>query len=506
MTGPCVGAIDQGTTGTRFVVFDDAGRPIADAFSPLAIYTPQAGWAEHEPMEIWGGTTDAIRRGLRTIDAKASDLSAVAIASQRQTVVVWERDTGDPVGRAISWQDRRTADRVSSLDRDTVNLIRERTGLLPDSYFAAPTIEWMLEHGEAGDGELRERAANGEVLVGTVDSWLLHNLTGRHVTDVTNAAQTMLFDINELEWCEELLDLFDVPRAALPTVRPSSDPEGFGRTPGDGILGAEIPVAGVLGDQQAALVGQFGFTPGDAKITYGAGNFLLVNTDTEPIFDSEGLLTTVWFQRAGDEPLYALEGPIFATGIVLEWLEDVGLVRQPSSIASMARDVDSPAGVTVIPAFAGNGAPFWEFDIAGAVLGLSRSTTPEHIVRACLESIGFATRAAVEAAETAMDTPLGRLHVDGSAVYDDDFVTLQADLLGRRLVRGGVRETAAFGAAIAAGLAIGVWGDDREIDKSHSPEQTFSSSIPRDPIDDRYRSWLEAFDAVSSIGAGGRRP
>lgn len=492
-----IGAIDQGTAGTRFVVFDQSGRPAADAFTKLTPQTAESGRVEYDPVELWGSVTDVVHRGLASADIGADDLSALAVANQRQTTIVWERSSSRPVAAALSWQDRRTVDRMASLEPEVVDLIRERTGLIPDPYFAAPKLEWLLEHG--GDGSLRERAEAGEVLFGTVDSWLLYHLTGAHVTDVTNAAQTMLFDIEALSWDDDLLDVFGIPREMLPAVRPSSDLEGFGRTDPDGVLAAKIPVTGVLGDQQAALVGQAGFDDGAAKVTYGSGNFFIQNTGTDPVWTDNGLLTTIWFQQAGGDPWYGLEGPVFTTGTTLEWLERIGLLDDPGELARLARAVDSTEGVFVLPAFAGLGAPVWDPMVRAAIVGMSRGTRRRHIVRATVESIAFETRAVIETAEAATGVEHERVLVDGGAVYDDDFGQLQADIVGRTLVRPAVTQTTALGAAFVAGLAIGMWDSMDAVRDAWESGRTIRPETNAEAVDRRYRIWTAVAECVQTL-------
>lgn len=497
-----IGAIDQGTAGTRFVIVDQSGRPVADAFTKLAPQTAESGQVGYDPLELWGSVTDVVQRGLASATIDPDDLAALAVANQRQTALVWERSTGRPITEAISWQDRRTVDRITALDREAVDLIRERTGLVPDPYFAAPKLEWLLDHG--GDGRLRDRGAAGDVLFGTVDSWLLYNLTGVHATDVTNAAQTMLYDIERLAWDRDLLELFGIPRAMLPTVRPSSDPHGFGRTDPDGLLAAELPVTGVLGDQQAALVGQAGFDEGDAKVTYGAGNFFMQNTGTDPLRTDGGLLTTIWFQQEGGDPWYGLEGPVLTTGAILEWLEEIGLLDDPGALARLARRVESTEGVSVLPAFHGLGAPKWYPKVRAAILGMSRGTRRRHIVRATVESIAFETRAVIEAAEAATGVRHDRVLVDGGAVYDDDFAKLQADVIGRALVRPAVSQTTALGAAFVAGLAIGTWETVDAVRDAWESDLTVSPSADSAAVDRRYERWMAVVDCVQSLHDGPR--
>ena len=395
MDGTYIGVIDQGTAGTRFMVFDEDGRIVASAYGQHEHFHPEPGWVEHDPVEIWETTAAAVSRGLSTADLDPSRLEALGVANQRETTVVWGAETGEPVYNAIVWQDRRTTDRVAELrEEDKVEWIRGKTGLDPDAYFSATKIEWILDNADPIDvrpdrATVRERAAAGDVLFGTVDSWLLYNLTGEHVTDVTNASRTMLYDIHELEWDEDLLAEFDVPASMLPAVRPSSDEDIYGHTDADGFLGAEVPVAGVLGDQQAALVGQTCFDPGDAKNTYGIGSFYLLNTGEDAVESDRGLLTTVGYQLSGEPVQYALEGSMFMTGASIDWLADVGFVSDPADSARLARSVESTEGVYVVPPFTGLGTPHWDDTASGILVGATRGTRSEHIVRATLESIAY---------------------------------------------------------------------------------------------------------------------
>jgi glycerol kinase len=508
--GPYVGALDQGTGGTRFVVFDGDGSPVSSAYTTHNTVTPDADRIEYDPLKLWGCATDTIGRALVRADVEADRLRALGVSSQRQTVLLWEAATGRPVANALSWQDRRTADRIAALDTEDRQLIRSRTGLEPDPYFAAPNAQWLLDNGGAAtaDGHdgfgnrtgstLRERAAAGEVLVGTVDSWLLYNLTGTHATDVTNAAQTMLFDIHDREWDDDLLDLFDVPPPALPSVHPSSDPTGFGETDPDGILGAAVPVTGVMGDQQAALLGRIGDDRDDAKVTYGTGNFFLQHTGTEPPELDSKLLSTIWFQRAGSDPLYGLEGPVFATGTLLEWLRSVGFLERADGFDRLGPTV--PRGpVQVVPGFGGLGAPYWVPGVDTAVLGVTRNTDADAVVRAAVRAIAFATRAVVEAAESATGAAHDRLLVDGGAIQHDAFAQWQADLLGRRLVRSEVTQTTALGAGFAAGLAADVWDSVDDLDRCRTQGQTFTPSAESDAVEAAYRRWRTTVESVAGI-------
>jgi len=494
-----VGAIDQGTTGTRFMAFDRDGRVVADAYETHEQAYPRPGWVEHDPVEIWANTKTVITRGLRAAGIDADRLAGLGVTNQRETTVLWDRETGEPVHDAIVWQDRRTTDRVEALEASgDAGWIRERTGLEPDAYFSATKAEWLLENADPigtdrGDGrDLRERAADGDLCLGTIDSWLVYNLTGAHVTDVSNASRTMLFDIHEAAWDPDLLGEFGVPRQVLPEVRPSSDEEQYGTTDPDGFLGAAVPVAAALGDQQAALFGQTCFDAGDAKNTYGTGSFVLLNTGEEPVESDHGLLTTVAFQRSGGPVQYALEGSIFATGAAIEWLEDVSLIDDARETAELARSVDATDGVYVVPAFTGLGAPHWDGRARGTIVGMTRGTRREHLVRATLESIAFQTRDVVEAMTADSGVAVDTLRVDGGAVNNNFLCQLQADLVGTEIVRPAVDETTALGAAYAAGLAVGYWDSLAALRRNWRVDRSFDPDLDRATADARYERWHDA--------------
>ena len=487
-----VGAVDQGTTGTRFMVFDHAGRVVAGAYERHEQRYPEPGWVEHDPVEIWENTKRVVRDALDSGDVDAADLVAVGVANQRETTLLWDAETGAPVHEAIVWQDRRTTDRVEELrEAGKAEWIRGTTGLEVDAYFSATKTEWLLEN--ARGPALRDRAESGDVLFGTVDSWLVWNLTGNHVTDVTNASRTMLYDVHAGRWDDDLLAEFGVPSAMLPEVRPSSDEATYGSTDPDGFLGAEVPVAAALGDQQAALFGQTCFEPGEAKNTYGTGSFFLLNTGTEAVDSDHGLLTTVAFQRSGEPVRYALEGAIFATGAAVEWLGDVGLVDDPAETEALARSVDSTDGVYFVPAFAGLGAPHWDQRARGTLLGLTRGTRREHVARATLEAIAFQTRDVAEAMTADAGVDVEALRVDGGAVRNDLLCQLQADVVGTDVVRPAVEETTALGAAYAAGLAVGYWESEEELRANWRVDREFVAD-PDDDVDARYERWGEAVE------------
>ncbi|MGQ4554382.1 glycerol kinase GlpK [Halobellus sp. GM3] len=495
-----VGAIDQGTTGTRFLVFDRGGRPIANAYETHEQLYPEPGWVEHDPEEIWSNTTAVIGRALDAAGIDASQLSAIGITNQRETTVLWDRESGAPVYNAIVWQDRRTTERIEALEADgKAEWIRAVTGLEPDAYFSATKAEWILDNADpikikrTCPDDVRDRAEAGDLCFGTIDAWLIYRLTGEHVTDVTNASRTMLFDIHELVWDDELLAEFDVPPEILPTVRPSSDDDYYGRTDPEGFLGASVPVTGALGDQQAALFGQTCFDAGDAKNTYGTGSFMLMNTGTDAVSSDNGLLTTVGFQRSGEPVQYALEGSIFATGAAVEWLADMTLIDDPAESEALARAVDTTDGVYVVPAFTGLGAPHWDQRARGTIVGMTRGTRREHVVRATLESIAYQTRDVAEAMLEDSGIELSGLRVDGGAVKNNFLCQLQADILGTEIVRPEVDETTALGAAYAAGLAVGYWESRSDLRDNWRVDRDFRPD-PDDDVDERYGRWRDAVE------------
>ena len=484
-----VGAIDQGTTGTRWMIFDRHSRVIANAYQRHEQSYPKPGWVEHDPVEIWEATASVINEGLSEAGIDATQLAAIGITNPRETTVLWDRETGEPIHPAIVWQDRRTTKRVEALiDAGASEWIRARTGLEIDAYFSATKAEWLLEQ---ESDSLRDRANAGELCLGTIDSWLIYQLTGNHVTDVTNASRTMLYNIHELEWDERLLETFDIPRAILPEVRPSVDPEGYGHTHQE-LFGASIPVTGALGDQQAALFGQTCFNRGEAKNTYGTGSFYLTNTGNTPVDSEHGLLTTIAYQIGEEAPHYALEGSIFITGAAVEWLEDMALIPDAEASEPLAATVDSTDGVYFVPAFTGLGAPHWDGRARGTIIGITRGTRPAHLVRAALEAIAFQTRDVAEAMEADLGETVSRLHVDGGAVQNNLLCQLQADLLDRPIIRTAINETTALGAAYAAGLAVGYWEGLDHLREQWEEERGFTSQADPDTVEQRYNRWKEA--------------
>ncbi|WP_248518205.1 glycerol kinase GlpK [Salinarchaeum laminariae] len=496
-----VGAIDQGTTGTRFMVFDHGGQVVANAYETHEQYYPEPGWVEHDAMEIWETTKDVVTQALHEADIEADQLEAIGVTNQRETTLLWDAESGSPVHRAIVWQDRRTTDRIEALEAaDKVGDIRAKTGLEADAYFSATKAEWLLENADpvkterARPADIRERAADGQILFGTIDSWLIYNLTGNHITDVTNASRTMLFNIHEMDWDDELLEEFGVPEAMLPEVRPSSDEDTYGTTDPDGFLGASVPVAGALGDQQAALFGQTCFDAGDAKNTYGTGSFFLMNTGDEAVESEHGLLTTIGFQRSGEPVQYALEGSIFITGAAIEWLEDVDLIDDAAETESLAREVDSTDDVFVVPAFTGLGAPHWDGRARGTIVGITRGTRKEHIVRATLESIAYQTRDVAEAMEADSGIDMGTLRVDGGAVKNNFLCQLQADIIDTEIARPEVDETTALGSAYAAGLAVGYWDGIDSLRDNWQVDREFASEMDPSTADRMYARWEDAVE------------
>ena len=501
MSNTYVGSIDQGTTGTRFMIFDHGGQVVANEYEKHEQIYPEPGWVEHDPVEIWENTKDVVQAGLDQADIEASQLAALGITNQRETTIVWDKASGKPVYNALVWQDRRTTDRVEELEAEgKVKEIREKTGLECDAYFSATKTEWILDNADpvklesSRSRDLRDRAEDDELLMGTIDSWLIYNLTGNHITDVSNASRTMLYNIHDLAWDHELLEEFDVPESMLPEVRPSSDEDLYGHTDADGFLEAEVPVAGALGDQQAALFGQTCFDAGDAKNTYGTGSFYLMNTGTEAVASDHGLLTTIGFQRSGEPVQYALEGSIFVTGAAIEWLEDVDLINNAAQTADLASSVDSTDGVYVVPAFTGLGAPHWDGRARGTIVGMTRGTGKEHIVRAVLESIAYQTRDIAEAMEADSGVETTTLRVDGGAVKNSFLCQLQSDIIQTDIARPEVDETTALGSAYAAGLAVGYWETLDELTANWQIDEEFEPEMDDDQADKMYSRWDEAVE------------
>jgi glycerol kinase len=492
-----VGAIDQGTTSTRFMIFDHAGGEVARAQLEHEQILPQAGWVEHDPSEIWERTRTVIEQALTKAKLRASDLTAIGVTNQRETTVVWDPSTGRPLTNAIVWQDTRTDRIASALDRDgRGDVIRRKAGLPPATYFSAGKVQWILEHVEG----VRAAAERGEALFGTTDSWVIWNLTGgrrggEHVTDVTNASRTMLMDLGTLDWDDELLGFFDIPRAMLPAIRPSSDPEGYGTAGAEGPFAGEVTITAALGDQQAATVGQVCFAPGEAKNTYGTGNFLLLNTGTEIVRSANGLLTTVGYQMGAADPVYCLEGSMAVTGSAVQWLRDqLGIISGAAESEALARQVDDNGGIYFVPAFSGLFAPYWRSDARGAIVGLSRFNTNAHLARATLEAICYQSRDVAEAMEADSGVHLDVLRVDGGATANDLLMQLQADILGVPVSRPVVAETTCLGAAYAAGLAVGFWEDQEALRENWHEDRRFEPTWSQDRRDSGLAGWRKAVE------------
>ena len=490
-----VAAVDQGTTSTRCMIFDHGGNEIARHQLEHSQILPRPGWVEHNPAEIWERTSSVIQTALNTANLGAPDLAALGITNQRETTLVWNRRTGRPYGNAIVWQDTRTDRIAAELERSGAGeVIRRKAGLPPATYFSGGKLRWMLEH----VGGLRADAERGEAVFGTADTWVLWNLTGGtgggvHVTDVTNASRTMLMNLETLDWDDELLSLFGVPRAMLPRIRPSSCPHPYGVTLRSGPLRGEIPLTAALGDQHAATVGQACFAPGEAKNTYGTGNFLLLNTGTEPVRSAAGLLTTVAYQFAGDKPVYALEGSIAVTGAAVQWLRDqLGIIGGAAESEDLARRVSDAGGIYFVPAFSGLFAPYWRSDARGAIVGLSRFHTSAHLARAALEAICYQSRDVVEAMEQDSGVRLETLKVDGGVTANNLCMQLQADILGVPVSRPLVAETTALGAAYAAGLATGFWRDAAELRANWHESRRWAPSWAPERRARGYAGWRKA--------------
>ena len=465
-------ALDQGTSSSRAIVFDHDGNICSTAQQEFTQHFPQPGWVEHDPMEIWSSEAAVIAQAISQIGINGKDIAAIGITNQRETTIVWDAETGAPVCNAIVWQDRRTSAFCDELKaKGLVDKIREKTGLIIDAYFSGTKIKWILDHVPGA----RDRAEAGKLRFGTVDSWLVWQLTRGevHVTDVSNASRTMLFNINTLEWDQELLDLLGVPRSMMPRVCSSSEVYGHTKTT---IFAHEVPIAGIAGDQQAALFGQMCTAPGSVKNTYGTGCFLLMNTGGKPILSRNNLLTTVAW-KIGDTVNYALEGSIFVGGSVVQWLRDgLGIIRSSSEIEALAATVPDNGGVYFVPALTGMGAPYWDQYAHGVICGITRGTQAAHIARAALEGIAFQTMDIVGAMEKDAGVRLAELKVDGGASRNNLMMQFQADILGTSVIRPEVTETTALGACYLAGLAVGYWGSLDEIRAQWKAERTFTPS------------------------------
>jgi glycerol kinase len=493
----CVVAVDQGTTGSTVLVLDRRGTVVARAYSEFTQHYPKPGWVEHDPEEIWRVTLGVLRQAVRRAKLKAKDVAAIGITNQRETTVLWDRRTGRPVHRAIVWQDRRTAAMCEELRAAGHEpRVREKTGLLLDPYFSGTKLRWLLDAVRGA----RARAADGALCFGTIDAWLAWKLTGGavHATDPTNASRTLLFDIHRRRWDAELCGLLGVPEGVLPEVKPSSGV--FGETTAD-VLGAPIPIGGIAGDQQAALFGQGCVEPGSAKNTYGTGCFLLLNTGERAVASHAGLVTTIACDARGG-PAYALEGSVFVAGAAIQWLRDgLGLLARAADSERLARSVDSTLGVYLVPAFVGLGAPYWDADARGALLGLTRGVTRAHVVRAALEALAYQTRDVVDAMARDAGTPLACLRVDGGAAANDFLMQFQADVLGVPVERPKLVETTAMGAAALAGLAVGFWRSPAEVARACRIDRRFRPRMREPEREALYRGWRAAVARVRSAPA-----
>nr|BFD86324.1 glycerol kinase GlpK [Streptomyces sp. Xyl84] len=483
-------SIDQGTTSTRCILFDHSGRLCAVSQREHQQYFPRPGWVEHDAVEIWRNVQRIVPEALRNAGADAGAVAAIGIANQRETTVLWDRRTGAPLGRAIVWQDTRTAPLVDALrDRPGDEFFLDRCGLPASTYFSAPKIRWLFEHTEG----LEERARNGDVLFGTMESWLIWNLTGGtdgglHITDPTNAGRTMLVNIRTLTWDPELLDFFGVPRALLPEIRSSAESYGEARA-----LLPGVRITAALGDQQAALFGQTCFSPGEAKCTYGTGSFLLMNTGTELVRSRNGLLTTVAYKIAGEPTVYALEGPMAVTGSLVQWFRDrLGMISTAPEIETLARTVEDNGGCYIVPAFSGLFAPHWRSDARGVVVGLTSYITRGHLARAVLEATAWQTREVVDAMNADSGLALKQLKVDGGMTSDHLLMQMLADVLDVPVVRPLVSETVSLGAAYAAGLAVGYWADLEVLRRNWHRAGQWIPQMPPERRAWEYENWQRA--------------
>lgn len=479
-------ALDQGTSSSRAIVFNRNGEAKAVRQKEFTQYFPKPGMVEHNPMEIWATEYAMMTEAVTSLGLGGADIAAIGITNQRETTIVWDAETGKPIYNAIVWQDRRTSDFCDSLKAaGMTELIRKKTGLIIDAYFSGTKIRWILDNVPGA----RERAEQGKLRFGTVDSWLVWNLTGghEHITDVSNASRTMLFNINTLQWDEELFDILDIPMSMMPQVKSSS--EIYGQT---NLLGGEVPVAGIAGDQQAALFGQMCTEPGSVKNTYGTGCFLLMNTGEKPIMSHNNLLATIAW-KIGDKVNYALEGSIFVAGSVVQWLRDgLGIIKSSSEIEALAASVSDNGGVYLVPALTGLGAPYWDQYARGSILGISRGTTAAHIARAALEGIAFQTMDIVAAMEKDSGIRLGELKVDGGASRNNLMMQFQSDILGAKVIRPKVTETTALGAACLAGLAVGFWESIDDVKKQWKSEHVFTPSMDKEAVDAAKAGWANA--------------
>lgn len=485
-------ALDQGTTSSRAIVFDKQGNIISVAQKEFTQYFPKPGWVEHDPIEIWSTQTGVAAEAIAKKGLNVENIAAIGITNQRETVLVWDKNTGKPIYNAIVWQDKRTSDYCDELKNQGKNdLVRQKTGLVIDSYFSGTKVKWILDNVSGA----REKAEAGELILGTIDTWLVWNFTKgeQHITDVSNASRTMLFNINTMEWDDELLELLTIPKSMLPKVKSSS--EVYGHT-NSTFYDAKIPISGIAGDQQAALFGQMCTKPGMVKNTYGTGCFMLMNIGEKPIMSNNNLLTTVAWKING-KTTYAFEGSIFIAGAVVQWLRDsLKIIRNSVEIEKLASSVKSSEGVYFVPAFAGLGAPHWNQRAQGTIFGLTRGSTDAHIARAALEAIAYQTMDILKAMEADAEISIKELRVDGGATINNMLMQFQADVLNTETVRPKIVETTALGAAFLAGLAVGYWENPEEIEKIWQTDKRFEPTKDRTEIDKEIKGWYKAIKAL----------
>jgi glycerol kinase len=492
-----VGALDQGTTSNRFIIFDHSGQIVAVEQKEHEQIFPQPGWVEHNPAEIWQNALDVIQGALLKANISGSDLAAIGITNQRETTIIWEKNTGKPFTNAIVWQCTRTDEICKELSREQgQNRFRDKTGLPITTYFSGPKIKWILDN----VAEAKAAADKGNALFGTMETWLIWWLTGgpkggAHVTDVTNASRTMLMDIDSRRWNDDILKILGIPKQILPRIVPSSDSNPWGGTLKNGPLSAAVPVCGALGDQQAALLGQACYDMGEAKNTYGTGCFLLLNTGHTPVASRHGLLTTLGYQINDQRPVYCLEGSIAITGALVQWLRDnLGLITSASEIEELAKTVENNGGVYFVPAFSGLFAPYWRSDARGVIGGLTRFVNKGHIARAVLEASAYQTRDIVEAMNKDSGVELTKLKVDGGMVGNELLMQFQSDILNVPVVRPKVSETSALGAAYSAGLAVGFWEGLNDLRRNWEEDKTWQPTIASEIMEKYYREWKKAVD------------
>ncbi|WP_243343518.1 glycerol kinase GlpK [Anaerococcus sp. AGMB09787] len=489
--GKYIMAIDAGTTSNRAIIFNKKGEILSLAQKEFTQYFPKPSWVEHDPTEIWSTQLGVCSEAIAKLGIEAKDIEAIGITNQRETTIVWEKETGKPVYNAIVWQCRRTANMADKLVKDGYReMIQDKTGLIVDAYFSATKIRWILDNIENG----QQRAENGELLFGTVDTWLIYNLTrGKvHVTDYTNASRTMLYNIKELKWDDEILEILNIPKCMLPNVKPSS--YHYGNTYA-GYFGGEIPITGIAGDQQAALFGQTCFNPGDAKNTYGTGAFLLMNTGSDPVKSKNGLVTTIAWGLEEGKVSYALEGSIFVAGSAIQWLRDeLRIVDSSPDSEYMATRVDDTNGCYVVPAFTGLGAPYWDQYARGTIVGITRGTSKYHIIRATLESLAYLTNDVLQVMVIDSGRKLGELKVDGGASANNFLMQFQADMIQTKVERPQTLETTALGAAYLAGINTGYWKDLEEIKENRLIDNVFKPQISKEERDKKDRNWQRAVE------------